>query len=157
MSGAGSLWKSPCDPFPLFFCILREAAHAWRSPGASGRGMFVAAPSSPCSMPQVPFQMENSFALLLWDSGLLFFFIALGFAVTRAGLSSPSAISTWEELHEWYQGKLLNMGWGNRMGFPHIRRQQCHCCECSKVCSSLFGLGQALVLQHWRKLFFLFY
>lgn len=82
VSSAGSLWKLPGDPFPLFFCNLREAAHAWRSPGASGRGMCAAAPGSPCFMPQVPFQMENSFALLLWDSGLLFFFIALGFAVT---------------------------------------------------------------------------
>lgn len=35
-----------------------------------------------CFGPQVPFQMENSFALLLWDSVLLFFFIALGFAVS---------------------------------------------------------------------------
>lgn len=40
-------------------------------------------------------------------------------------------------------GKNVEYGLGEQNGFPHIRRQQCHCCDCSKVCSSLFGLCQA--------------
>lgn len=46
------------------------------------RGLCAAASSSPCSVPRVPFQLENSTALLLWGSGLFFPFIGLGLAVT---------------------------------------------------------------------------
>lgn len=78
VSRAGSLWKLPCDPFPSFFCILREAARAWGISRASGQG------SVRCCLQQsqVPFQLENSTALLLWGSGLFFLFIGLGLAVT---------------------------------------------------------------------------
>lgn len=156
MSSAGSLWKLPCDPFPLFFCILREAAHAYRSPRASGRGMCAAAPALPAqclkslSSWKIPLlscsgALGFSFSLLVWD----LLSPELGFVTFQQQMPWKGCIYGTREEHAMWAG-------GTELISHTLRGQLCPCCGGSKVYSGLFGLCKALVQQCWRKLLFFF-